>query len=389
MTSPDPKRTAEVRRRRLHYFSGFDPRGAAHYHRLCREEAAKPQPSGDLLSVGPREKLDRRSSRWTVDWKDGAQGKVAVSTEHVFMSWDDIVRAHWTRGPFALAADFVRTYAHLFRHIGARRVWRMYPPAFKAGVLPLALVLAPLLVAIALGSVIGWWGALAGLALGAGLWVLAGRAGLFWLLRIYGFFRRMGAGPVAGLEERTREWVDLIVARQEQDPVDEVLLVGHSVGTLVMLDAVDALLEDPRWQVLQAGRPTAMLTLGHSIPMVAIPPAAHAFRATVERLSRDRRLFWWDVTARIDPLCFYNLHPLAGSGVPHADARWPLLHTARFMHMYEPAAWARIRADKLQAHFLYLHTPQKRGNFSPYDVFYGPQGLQAHAGIPRRPATHG
>ena len=65
--------------------------------------------------------------------------------------------------------------------------------------------------------------------------------------------------------------------------------------------------------------------------------------------------------------------------MPHGYARWPRLHTARFMHMYEPADWARIRANKLQAHFLYLLTPQKAGNFSPFDVFYGPRRLQDHA----------
>ena len=40
-----------------------------------------------------------------------------------------------------------------------------------------------------------------------------------------------------------------------------------------------------------------------------------------------------------------------------------------------PPRWAHIRADKLQAHFLCLMTPQKPGNFSPLDVLYGPRGL--------------
>jgi hypothetical protein len=381
MNKTEPRAPSGVHHRRLHYFSGFDPRGAAHYHRLCRDEAGKPQPDGCALVVGAREKLSPRVSRWTVEWKRSPESGSCVKTEHVFMGWDDIVRAHWTREPLRFLGEFFQTYAHLFRHIGAARVWHMYRPAFKAGILPLVLALLPILLAFALWGTLGAWPGMAMLVLGIGGWLLAGRAGLFWLLRIYNFFRRIAVGPICGLDGRSREWVEFVIARQSEDPADEVLLVGHSVGTVVMVDAVDALLRDPRWQTLQGARPTVMLTLGHSIPMVTMVPPAHEFRAAVQRLTRHPKLCWWDVTARIDPLCFYNLHPLAGSNLPHRDARWPLLHTARFMHMYEPGAWGRIRSNKLHAHFLYLHTPQKPGNFSPFDVFYGPRRLEDRIGV--------
>ncbi|TFY99917.1 hypothetical protein [Ramlibacter rhizophilus] len=292
------------------------------------------------------------------------------------MGWDDIVRAHWTRHPGALALEFVRTYVHIFRHIGAARVCRLYRPAFHAGALPLWIVFGPLLAAPGLGAAFGAWGWMAGALVAAAVWGLATRGGLFWLLRIYTFFMRMAQGPIPGLAQRTREWVDAIVAMQQAEPVDEVLLVGHSVGTLVMTDAVAALLRDARWQALQAGRPTLLLTLGQSYPMVALAPSAQAFRETLQGLCTHPRLRWWDVTARIDPLCFHGLAPIAGTLLAgEKDARWPVRHAARFMHMYEPARWRQIRADKLQAHFLYLQTPQKPGNFSPMDVLYGPRGL--------------
>ena len=387
MNETASKAPGAVRRRRLHYFPGFDPRGPAHYHRLCREEASKPQPDGSTVTVGAREKLSPYLSRWTVEWTEQG-GATSVQNEHVFMGWDDVVRAHWTRNPLGLAREFVQTYAHIFRDVGAGRIWRMYRPVFKAGALPLALGLLPLLLAAVLGAAVGWGAAALAVLAGAVGWLLAARAGLLWLLRICTFFYRMAVAPIPGLDARTREWVDLVVARQAEDPVDEVLLAGHSVGTLVMVGAVDALLRDPRWQALNRGRPTMMLTLGQSIPMVAMARPARAFREAVERLSRHPDLCWWDVTARIDPLCFYNLHPLAGSGLAHRDARSPRLHTARFMHMYQPSDWSRIRSDKLRAHFLYLLTPQKPGNFSPFDVFYGPRTLQQQIDDGRSPA-HG
>src|SRR5687768_9298575 len=172
-----------VKRRRVHYFSGFDPRGPGHYHRLCREEAAKPQPQGGALQVGGREKVSPVVSTWNVEWKADTAPTQGVQTQHVFMGWDDLIRAHWSRSPLVLARDFMQTYAHMFRHIGAGRVWRMYRPAFKAGILPLMVLFGPVLLALLLGAVLGPLGWAAGVVLALAVWWLGMRGGLFWLLR--------------------------------------------------------------------------------------------------------------------------------------------------------------------------------------------------------------
>ncbi|MDM7942114.1 MAG: hypothetical protein QUV35_05745 [Hydrogenophaga sp.] len=383
-----------VQRRRVHYFSGFDARGPAHYHRLCRDEAAKPQPQGGVVQVGRREKQSRLFSRWQVSWQASAEAPESVQTEHVFMSWDDVIRAHWSRGPWALLREFVQTYAAIVRDVGPARVKQMYDNAYLTGILPAVYLLGTLLLGVLVGLALslgmGAWGWLATPAVVAGLWVYGAHKGLFWLLRIFTFIIRMGRGPLPGLQARTTEWVNDIVQRQQQDPVDEVLLVGHSVGTLVMVDAVDQLMRDPRWQALQQGRTTGMVTLGQCYPFVAMVPRAGAFREALQRLCRAPGLLWWDVSARIDPLCFYNTHPLARSGTPHEGLPLPVLHNAKFFQMYEPARWARIRADKLQTHFLYLMTPDKPGNFHLCDVLYGPRGLQQHMaakGLPEQGAA--
>jgi hypothetical protein len=385
-----------VQRRRVHYFSGFDPRGPAYYHRLCRDEAAKHQPQGGVLKVGRREKVSALTQRWQVRWQAAADAGEVVQTEHVFMRWDDLIRAHWSRSPWALVREFVQAYVGIVRDVDLRRVRRLYPTVALTGVMPavflIGTALLGLLLAWLLGLAIGaaWpgWGALGllpGLAAVAAAWHWGAGRGLFWLLRIFIFVIRLGRGPIDGVDARTRAWVDDIVQRQQDDPVDEVLLVGHSVGTMMMVDAVDTLLHDPRWIGLQQGRPTAMLTLGQCHPFVALAPQAQGFRDAVRRLCLHPDLQWWDVTARIDPLCFHATHPLALSGTPHDDLRLPVLHSARFFHMYEAAHWARLRADKLQTHFLYLMTPDRVGNFHLTDVLYGPRRLARHIAAQGQP----
>lgn len=378
-----------IRRRRVHYFSGFDPRGAAYYHRLTRQEASKPQPQGGVLSVGRRRKMPGGMAQWQVHWQASApDAQTPVVTDHVFMGWDDIIRAHWSRGPWALLVEFFRTYQGIYRDVTLTRPRHVYKTAFLTGILPAVYLLGTVLLGLLLG-VLGQWVAvtlapatqwwmvggiwLTAAAAVAAAWVYGARKGLFWLLRIFHFIILMGRGPIAGLEQKTRDWVEQMVEAQQADPLDEVVLVGHSVGTLVMVGAMEALLNDERWQQMQNGRKTLVLTLGQCYPFVAMVPKAQAFRETLSKLSFDTRLLWVDVTSRIDPLCFYNAHPLVKTGVKHSSAPNPLLYPAKFFQMYEDSHWQQIKKDKLLTHFLYLMTPDRPGNFHLMDVLYGPR----------------
>lgn len=339
-----------VRRRRVHYFSGFDPRGAGHYHRLFSQQGERPQPGGGSITTGARQRIGEMFHRWTVDWQPAAPAAsaddAAVRTEHVFMSWDDIIRRHWSRQPLALLREFVAVQVAMMRDVGLRRVHALYPTALLTALLPLLWLVATLLVG---GFVIAAMSALpltalgdtglvavatgVGLALSGMLISLGAQAGLFWLMRIYHFILCMGRGQVAGMDERVQEWVEHVIERQSADPVDEVVLAGHSVGTLVMVEAVDQLLRDPRWQALQAGRRTAMLTLGQCYPCLALLPGAESFRHALLRLSRHPDLVWLDVTARIDPMCFFSTAPLAGTELAEQAGPLPRRRAASFFQM--------------------------------------------------------
>lgn len=350
-----------------------------------------------MLQIGPRRRRAENLVSWNIEWQRSsadASASQAVVTEHVFMSWDDIIRSHWQRRPWRLWPELLRTYFSAASAPVMAHAWRTHRPVFASMILPGTFVLLALLIATlagwAAGAALGtllpagldWLATLAGLALALatiyGASLLGERLKVFWLLRICAFNMRYGQGPIDALERRQREWVEQVVTMQQRNPVDEVLLVGHSVGTLVMVPTVDALLADPRWQAATAGRHTNMLTLGQCYPFVSLAPAAQSFRAALQRLCGRADLRWWDVTARIDPLCFFLSHPLAGSEDGSGIATCPLRHGARFFPMYEPANWERMRRDKLLTHFLYLMTPDRAGNFNGCEVLYGPRPFEQH-----------
>ena len=391
------ERQVTVSRRRVHYFSGFDPRGAAYYHRLCKEEAAKPQVQGGTLQVGRRQRLDKLSHYWTVNWQIGGNDAKSVETQHVFMSWDDIIRSHWSKSPWALAKEFGFAYRGIIFDVDLSRVKQIFRGVYFTGVLPGVYLLGSLLLGVLLAVVLlslsplmfapqwmqwAWqlfaW--LSGAALVMALGVYAERKGLFWLLRIFTFVIRMGRIGIEGAQLRTQQWVEHVIMQQHEDPVDEVLLVGHSIGTLMMVGVVDALLQDPRWQALQQGRKTKVLTLGQCYPFIAMVPRpkAQLFKEALQRLSFHPHLLWWDVTAKIDPLCFYRAHPLVKTDIDHSKALMPVLHSASFFKMYTPQSWTSIRQSRLDAHFLYLRAPELAGNFNLLDMLYGPKLFEQH-----------
>lgn len=378
-----------ITRRRVHYFSGFDPRGPAYYHRLFKEQADKTQPDGSTLHFGRRIRAGTHIHQWTVE-RTGLD-KLVVATEFQFMSWDAIIRAYWPRSALDMLVRGLPRYLKGLTEINLFKIRAVSRGAFWAGVMPLAffiLAIAMLMLSLQAAasatsaglpeSLAMLLGATAFIATGALLLKLADVAGVFWLLRIYRFNLKLSEDQVPELHAQQREWAEAIIRAQQADPVDEVVIVGHSVGTLVLVGAVNALLNDARWIALQRERPTPLLTLGQCLPFATMPDHATRFRDDVRSLCRQQRLSWWDITARADPLCFFLAHPLGSQNQEKLPA--PRLRAARFFRIYSDAHWRRIRNNKLLVHFLYLMTPDKDSDFNLNALIYGPRPFEQQLG---------
>ncbi|WP_374496652.1 hypothetical protein [Vogesella indigofera] len=373
-----------VTRRRVYYLSGFDPRGAAFYHRMYRDEAGKQAVlSGAEFSVGPRRRESGRVSCWqvTAGW-NGQQ----VETEYLFLGWDDIVRAHWLpQRRQVLAAG---AYS-LFRYVthGAFAAVR------RAGRGPFFSALFPYVSVALLGVLSGLVGMLAAwlvaaqsgswpLTLVAGLLALlvtafaglrlAEQGGVFWLLRIYVFACLWGQKPIDTLEARMDAMAERILQDSRQQPVDEVLVIGHSVGTMLAVSVAARLLRMAP-QGLPAHR---LVTLGGCIPLLSLIPSAVAFRRDLAVVGEAKRLPWVDVAAVADPLCFAGSHPLTVSGVAAPCQGQPRLVTARFFRLFSAARYRVLRRNKLRLHFQYLMAGEVAGEYDYFRLTAGPDSVK-------------
>lgn len=367
---------AAVRRRALFYISGYDPRGPAHYHRLYREEAAKQSAvNGLAVDVGPRRKISEVESSWNLQTANTA-------TDYAFLRYDDLMRERWTKTNLAVLREIAR-YSWLFTRRGLFvRVLRVSWPMFVTIVYAPALVCLAVIGALA-GGFVGQqlFGTIVGLAVSAGVLValislrspLEERITAFWLARILSFIAEQGAESLTELDTRLDRFADRISETLRKGDADEVLIIGHSVGTQLAVSVAARVL------ALTADIDTtiSILTLGQTIPLQSLQPGAHRFRNELRTVSNSERVQWIDVSAAIDSACFPLTDPVAVSGLPQTpgtDTK-PKLISARFPKLFRPESYAKIRRQFQRAHFQYLMAAELPGDYDYFLITAGDRTL--------------
>jgi pimeloyl-ACP methyl ester carboxylesterase len=357
----------EVKKRRVFYISGFDPRGVAAYHRLFSEESRlHGERFGVPLETGPRKRAGRLASVWDAR-RSTENGTVETTFE--FPHWDDIARSHWHAGWARLYGVAARTYWHyivLSNIFG--RVWRLSKWNFLTGIAPaLVLFALPPLAVLA-----AWGGYAAGQVHAQAAWVPAALAAtgfaavialgwwlerffsLGWLLRTYGFVTECSLKQVPELDERMDRFAERLLAYLESSEDDEIIVVGHSVGANVAVGVLARALA--RRPDLLRRRPVGLLTLGGSIPLQALLPWSATFRTELAALAASEDIYWVDVTAAQDVASFAGHNPLTASGVTvdGQPAQRPLIVHGAFRERLAPENYERASWDVFRMHFQYL-----------------------------------
>jgi hypothetical protein len=217
-----------VRRRRVYYIGGVDPRGVRFYHQLYKSEAAaQAVVNGCSYDVGDWQKTGDFASSWEVTAQH-ANAADTTQTRYTFLGWEDLIR---TLCPISLRSALAAIpgfYGRYAAQGGFATAWVHGRRFFWLMVLPLIYgVLAVLVMGVVAGLVV--WGVtrlstnpwLAGLAALGGVvgmgalavWRARGMH-LLWLLGAMAFVPRWAAPgrkrwPRAGMplpRRFTRTW---------------------------------------------------------------------------------------------------------------------------------------------------------------------------------------
>ncbi len=373
-----------MRKRHVFYFSGFDPRGAAHYHTLYREQAKLQGPLNGLdLTVGKRRRFGKMANVWTItagDWE----------TEYEFLRWDDIIRRHWPNGEWQLLKTAVPVYwvflkdgliGKLLKIAWPAALTVSYPIIAFLGLLlgGLALAVAAVISAVPLGF--PWWtGVLLGTLFFAGSILLGrwsdGRFRSFWLLRTYGLMQPWAYGKVPELDERIREFAAYIVGKIRDSDAEEILLVGHSVGTILTISVVAEMLQlEP--DLGQRGPEFGLVSLGNCIPLVSLLPGSGKLRSDLKTVATAPGVRWVDFSARRDGASVTQVDPLIVSGIsrPAGIRVRPQQFPVRIVKMFSPESYAVIKKDIFRVHFQYIMAGELLTDYDYFAITGGPMTL--------------
>jgi hypothetical protein len=379
---------AGVRRRRVFYISGFDPRGVAAYHRLFCEESQKQAAwSGITVQAGERRRVDALSSVWRAE-RPAAEG--ATETTFEFLHWDDIIREHWHTGLRRLYAIAPKVYWRLIVTTGVLgRVFRVSKWPFVTGLMPGFVFFGMPVLALLAGwashtAAAGyfpqtpWLAPLAAIAgfsavAGLGLWLERVFA-LGWLMRTYAFVLGYGLGRIPAMDARMDQFAQRIARYVETSDDDEIIVVGHSVGANVAVSVLARAvgLNPELWRRY---RPVGFLTLGGTLPMLGLTPTAHVFREELATLAVSHELHWVDISAFEDAASFPRVNPLLASGITvgqDAGARPKVLDGA-FKDMLAPKIYYRAVWNLFRMHFQYLMASKRE---LPHDYLSMTTGSQ-------------
>ena len=343
--------TAPVRRRLVLHVPGYEPLDAgAQQRRLVRTIGRSAACWGLSATTGP----GRASPDGVVLAFDArlAGPDWATAAEIRILSWHDLIARDLAvplprriaAGAAALAA--LLADGTLGRYRAAH--WRYL--MFVA--LPVAMLAGAVLAGLALGLAVGGWAGVAlGMAAAAALVLLADRrAHLGHLFADWSFARDLAQGSRPEIAARIARFAEEIAQARRRPEVEEVVLTGHSLGMVLLAEALaEALAAQP-----SPPRPAprlALVGLGSSLLKIALMPGAGRLRAAVARIAAAPGLAWVEFTSRRDLVSFHRADPVAVLGLPGQGPRMESIHPRA---MLDAAGWRRVRASMLRAHRIYV-----------------------------------
>jgi hypothetical protein len=364
-----------IARRHVLHVAGYDPVDVVRHHRRFTRELATFAKTWNVTAAVSELTKTAHGVAWMVTTK---APNWSVETTYELFDWRDIVlddlaqpMGRTLRAAVATFADFIGS-GTVGRYFSASHRYALF---FLVPLLQLALFA---FVALAAGSLIAGAVALTGLVHALATLVLA--VPLFWLLlhwpgkrwRLHQalhdwiFAREYMYGRRPDVEQRLDAFAERLIEVSRHGGVDEILIVGHSLGALLAIDLIDrAVKADPA--LARHGARLSFLTVGATIPKLTLHPAGERFRACARRISAMPAVDWVEYQSRDDAISFYKFHPVASCRLADYDGKTkPLIRRVQMHDMLSPESCRRDRFRFMRIHYQFVMANEKR---APYDFF--------------------
>ena len=382
----------QIRRRRVFFIEGYEPKGADGFHHLFRREWNRFRKNWGVTGTLQDIHFD---SDDIASWELETIGpNWQVSTRYEFLRLEHQIRANLAQ-PILL--QIMRALRWMAGDLATGSLWRVFRASWRMGVL---LSYSQVLLIVWLGLTLagGWFAArladawsfsgFAQLTLGAiamfgGFALLRPIAGAMFVNQLnncWPYLREFARGTPTGFDRSVEILAERIVTAAKAGDADEILVVGHSAGAMLALATMKRALEvDPN---LGIRRPdVAVVTVGSIMPIFAMHPAASKLRDTIEAVSTEPTVLWADCQAREDFMNFSGFDPVAGVGIDSGARRCnPVLWQIPFQAMISPVTFKRMRFNYWRKHYQYIMSNERRAAYDYYMFVCGPAPFSLWAG---------
>lgn len=348
-------------KRKVLYIPGFDPRSEAFYKKLLFKQF--PEIKRHLV------KNDKSEFSYAVD---------GMHLDYEILSWHESVKAYWSTGLLGNLVNvkttfsdyvFKGTWGRLFRLSRRDGMQKAFSPYFFfAWFLFLIFGIGYLVSGFLEGRELTKNLALLLLFIltNVGAYYFLDRLNLFWVNRIMAFFVRYSKQEAPLVIEDELRIKQKVLSDLESNEYDEVVLVAHSVGSILCLSVMAELAEEGLAQDL------TVITLGHCVSGVSILPESEWFNAKLKQVKK-RKFNWVDVTSGKDAVTFYKVTPAY-----HSDILPDLTLSAGFHEIFTASFYQKMKWNFYEIHFLYLYHPSfpEKGLFNYQKLLFCPTLIQ-------------
>ncbi len=385
-----------VKRRHVFHIAGYDPIGATWYRLFKRELTTFAQTWNVCSALSDLEPRSQNANpRWTVitsavNWQ--------VETVYEPLLWDDIVLSDSARplstrlAKSSLAFLDVVLSGVLFRYFKANWQYALF------FLFPYLLLCAFAVVATTVAYwAASWMGlppipraavtAALGVAVFFGLLHWPGRA---WrvqqALDDWIFSWDYVYGRRTDIDARLDRFAEIVIARSRDIGLDEILIVGHSLGATLALEVVTrALARDP--DLGRHGPTVCILTVGSTIPKFTLHPAGERFRRYAADIVGEPSVAWAEYHARSDAISFYKFDPVNLSRFNSDSIRdKPFLRLVQLHDMLTTRTYRRIRLRFMRLHYQFVMANERRAVYDYFMMVCGPSPFARIVLAPAGPA---
>jgi hypothetical protein len=362
-------------RRAVFFIAGFDPNGAQYLYWLFRREFGK-----DNALYGRRANVGRlvtdadKLPAWRIETEDGAR---PVTIDYTVLSPRAVVVGnYYVRDVFRLIAAYC--YA-LFAFLRSGGIFYL-----RKAPLPAVLVVVYVILAVPgffwIGTTLAYWPMLLLPDSVGETWRLVGRLagglvflqavylfeGVIWLYFFVSALRMMALQAKARahpLDRMVAGWVRIVAERQEIHRYDEVLIVGHSIGSIQGIEMVQQLLARPAF----AGTARlSLLTIGSADGVLSCQRNARRFHAATAAAATSPDLVWVEYFAPTDAICRGWIDPVAFAGIDLGGRPQlgPAMRKLDLAAMFPGLNLRRVPVNLVKQHFLYLSAGDAKTDYS-------------------------